>query len=249
MLRGKTALVTGARTGIGKAVVKLFAENGANIIAHMKAQDDEFDMFARGLEIANGLKIVCIYFNLLDTELLKREIKALLTAKTQIDILVNNAGTALGGSFQMTSVATTREVFETNLFAGMEITQLIMRQMMKRKNGTIVNIASISGIDFTRGNTTYGVSKAAVIAWTKALALESADFLVRVNAVAPGLTDTKMSAQVKSKTTDELHSVAFDHRFATTEEIANAVLFLSSEKSSYINGAVLTVDGGGAARP
>jgi len=245
MLKNKTALITGARTGIGKATVKLFAENGANIIAHMRKQDDGFDAFAKNLCELHGVKISCVYFDMLDTESLKREIKALIMAKTQIDVLVNNAGVAIGGSFQMTTISKTREVFENNLFASMEITQLIMRQMAKRRNGAIINIASVAGLDFVRGNTTYGVSKAAVVAWTKALALESADFLIRVNAVAPGLTQTKMAEQVVSATTEQLRRVSYDNRCATPEEIANAIMFLASDKASYINGAVLTVDGGG----
>jgi 3-oxoacyl-[acyl-carrier protein] reductase len=226
LLKGKTALITGARTGIGKATVKLFAENGVNVIAHMRKQDDEFDEFAQELESSCGVKVKCIYFDLKDTEKLKKEIKALLLSKTQIDILVNNAGVIISRTFQMTTISNTREVFENNLFASMEITQLILRQMVKRKSGAIVNVASIAGIDFIKGNTTYGVSKAAVIAWTKALALETADYLVRVNAVAPGITDTKMSAQVVNKTTEQLRRVSYDNRYAKPEEIAETILFL-----------------------
>jgi 3-oxoacyl-[acyl-carrier protein] reductase len=248
MLQNKTVLITGARTGIGNAAVRLFAESGADVIAHMREQDDAFDLLARKIESLHGVKVGTVYFDMNDTEALRREIKALLKAKTQIDILVNNAGVSQGGLFQMTTMERTRAVFENNLFAHMEITQLVLRQMARRRSGAIVNVASLAGLEVSRGNTTSGVSKAAMIAWTRALALETADFLVRVNAVAPGLTDTKMATEVISASAEELKRRSFGGRYATPEEIAQAILFLASEEASYVNGAVLTVDGGGATK-
>ncbi|MDR3120712.1 MAG: SDR family oxidoreductase [Clostridiales bacterium] len=244
MLKSKTVLITGARTGIGRAVVQKFVKNGAAVVAHMRVQDDEFDEFSRGLAAEYGTAVSTVYFDIADTDALKREMKALLKS-TQIDVLVNNAGIAHGGLFQMTKLAAIREVFDVNLFSQMEITQLVLGQMTRRKSGAIVNVASISGIDIRRGDCAYGVSKAAFIAFTKALSAETGTFGVRVNAVAPGFTDTKM---VKAYANQSEMSDNPMKRLANTDEIANAIYFLASDDASFINGSTLVVDGGGGGR-
>ena len=179
-----------------------------------------------------------------DYEAMKTAVRNLFKQKINIDVLINNSGVAHGGLFQMTPVSKIKEVFEINLFSHMELTQLILRTMTRAKNGNIVNIASIAGLDLAQGNCAYGVSKAALAAWTKTLASECIKYNIRVNAVAPGLTNTNMAELMEEKAKEEMVSASAMNRLAKPEEIANAVLFLASEKSSFINGQIIRVDGG-----
>jgi 3-oxoacyl-[acyl-carrier protein] reductase len=176
---------------------------------------------------------------------MKNEVSKLFKDDVAIDVLVNNAGVAHGGLFQMTPMKVIRDVFDVNLFSHMELTQLVLKQMVKRKSGAIINVASISGIDLARGDCAYGVSKASLIAFTQVLAAEVGIYGIRVNAVAPGFTDTDMVKWVDDQ------SIILDNamnRLARPDEIAKAVHFLASDNSSFINGQTIIINGGGAKR-
>ena len=246
LLEGKNALITGSNRGIGKAILETFAREGCETIwAHARTETAEFLDTIQYLSSQYGTEIYPIYFDLTDTESLKRVIKDIVRSKQNIDILVNNAGVAHGGLFQMTPVSQIKEVFETNLYAGMEITQLILKKMTRQKSGSIVNLASISGIDLKSGNSAYGVSKAAVIAWTKTLSAELSSYNIRVNAVAPGLTDTRMATLMEKQAGEEMVMESLMGRLAQPGEIAHVVSYLASDNASFINGQVIRVDGGG----
>lgn len=139
---------------------------------------------------------------------------------------------------------TIHAVFNTNLFAQMELTQLVLKAMMKAKYGSIVNIGSVLGLDLPAGVSSYGVAKAALMAWTKTLSKEVGHFNVRVNAVAPGIIDTQMGTQTDEKVVSKMLESAGIKRLGTVEEIANAVAFLASDDSQYVTGQILRVDGG-----
>ena len=193
-LAGKTVFITGTNRGLGKAFVETFAANGANVIAHARKETSEFREFLNDAAQKNGVTITPVFFDMTDSAAMKDAVRSIVVAKTPVNILVNSAGVAHGGLFQMTSMEKIREVFAVNLFAHMELTQLLLRYMMRFSGGSIVNIASISGIDLKKGNCAYGVSKAALIAFTKTLAAEVASSGLRVNAVCPGLTNTDMAS-------------------------------------------------------
>ena len=239
----KTVFVTGTARGIGRATVVEFAENGWDIIAHARTQTEAFEEDIADLAKINEVSVTPVYFDMLDTEAMKQCVVGLKRSKVVIDALVNNAGIAHGGSFQMTPVSTIRDVFDVNLFSHMELTQLALK-LMTGEDPSIVNVASVAGIDFRGGNSAYGVSKAALIAWTKVLQVELHG-KVRVNAVAPGLTETDMAQEME----DKLQAITLSHgiidRLARPEEIAKAIFYLSSNKASFITGQVLKVDGGG----
>lgn len=245
LFQGKNVLITGTARGIGKELVLAFAREGANVFAHARKYDENFEAYLKGLQNQFPGKMTPLYFDMRDREGMKKEIRSCFAAgKVKIDILINNAGIIHGGFFQMTPMKTMREVFDINFFAVCELTQLIVRLMARQKEGVILNMASVAGLDLEVGNCAYGTSKAAVIAFTKTLSAEVAPLGIRVNAVAPGLTDTDMAALVPEKTRSEtIRKTAFK-RMAKKEEIVAAVLFLASHQSSFITGQVLRVDGG-----
>lgn len=245
MLKGKTALITGTNRGIGKAMVEEFAKNGANIIAHARKETPEFLDFLKKMAEKYKVSVQPVFFDMTDSGAMKNTVRGLISTKTPIDILVNNAGVAHGGLFQMTAMDKIREVFEINFFSHLELTQLLLRWMIKNGGGRIINMASISGLDLLAGNCAYGVSKAALIAFTKTLAAECGVNGVHVNAIAPGLTDTDMGDQMKPENGNKMIEVCAMKRKAEPQEIANVAVFLASDKSSFVNGQVIRVDGGG----
>lgn len=243
-LRGKTALITGTNRGIGKSILEKFAQEGANIFAHARVQNCEFEKHLKEIADKYGVEIVPLYFDLTDTEKLKNVLYNLVKSKAPVDVLVNSAGKEHGGFFQMTNIATIKDIFEINLFAQMEITQIMMKTLLKQKNGSIINISSVSGIDLPEGNSAYGVSKAAFIAFTRVLAAECGRFNVRVNTIAPGLIDTDMFRKIEDKAKKGLIARSSLNRLGNPDEVANLAVFLASDESSFVNGQVIRIDGG-----
>ena len=244
MLKGKKILITGANRGIGKAILEKFAQNGADIFAHARQETKEFVELTSSLSKKYNICINNIYFDLRDTEKLKNEIKQLILNKEKVDVLVNSAGIIHYDFFQMMPISKIRDIFEIDLFAHMEITQLILKLMIRQNRGNIINISSIAALDMKPGNCAYGAVKSAMIVWTKSLASECAKYNIRVNAIAPGLTDTDLGNSILARNGDQILKYSAMNRFGKPEEIANVVLFLASDDSSFVNGEVIRVDGG-----
>lgn len=236
-------LITGANGGLGRTFAKKFAENGDSLILCVRNERQDFLEFVSQLQKKNNIDIDIVYFDHTKEDEIKECLFPILREK-RIDVLVNNAGIEHGGLFQMTKLETIRNVFEVNLFSAMFIAQQTVRSMMKRKSGCIINIASIAGLDLKEGNCAYGVSKAALIAFTKTLSKEVAALGIRVNAVAPGLTDTRMAEAMNPKAKEEMIQASSMKRLAKPEEIADVVLYLASPEASFINGQVIRIDGG-----
>ena len=244
LLQGKVALITGCNRGIGKVILELFALNGSDIWACARKKTPEFESFIDDIRKKCQVKIHVLYFDLTDEPEVKKKLGELVQEKQRIDILVNNAGVAHGNLLHMTPVSKTREVFEVNFFSQLLVTQIVSRIMMKQKNGSIINLASIAGLDAYPGYSAYGSSKAALIYATKSLSKEFAQYNIRVNAIAPGLTETDMAFQMERKAKEEMISDSAMNRLAKPEEIANTALFLASDLSTFINGQTIRVDGG-----
>lgn len=249
ILKGKTAVITGCNRGIGKATLVAFAEEGANVFACVRRQSDEFDGFVKELENKYGVKVYKIYFDLSDETQIDRGLKEIFSYKIPIDILVNCAGIVNESRlFTMMRLEDIKKLFQVNFFAQMQITQFISRLMIRQKRGSIVNVASIAGIDGTLAELDYVSSKAAMIGATKRLAIELGQFNIRVNAVAPGATETDMLSNMSDELKNKTKSDLIMGRLGKPSEIANAIVFLASDKASYITNQVLRIDGGGCAK-
>ena len=154
------------------------------------------------------------------------------------------AGIATGGFLQMTSMKQLKEVFQINYFSHVLITQLITKLMMRQKSGCVINMGSVAGLDNFAGYTAYGASKAAMMSFTRTIARELAPYNIRVNAIAPGLTDTGMAGQMEEKAWKEMVERTDMNRLGKPCEIAQMMLFLASDEASFVTGQVYRVDGG-----
>ena len=240
----KTVLITGANRGIGRALAEAFAQAGANLLVHSRVDTDAFAIDMLDLATRHGRQVERLFFDMTDTTAMKAAVNAALPVGRPVHVLVNNAGVVHSGLFQMTPVSIVRGVFDVNFFAQLELTQLILRRMTRQKSGAIVNIGSVAGLDLSLGNIAYGVSKAALMACIQTLAAEVGSLGVRVNAVAPGLTQTAMAVQLGKKGESRMIERSAMRRLATVEEIAQVVLFLASDAASFVNGQVIPVNGG-----
>ena len=246
VLDGKNAIITGARTGIGLATLQLFAKNGCNCWAIIHRDDENFINAIEQLKIENNVWITPIHIDLSDSSSIKEGVKEILNQKLPIDILVNAAGIVSPNRlFMMTKMEDIRRVMEVNYFSVIELTQLVCRPMMRQRKGCIVNIASIAAWGEDTSQIEYAASKAALVISTKKLARELGSAGIRVNAVAPGLTQTKMLDGIDGDAESLIKKGLAFHRFGTPDEIAEACLFLASDQSSFITGETIKIDGGG----
>jgi len=244
-LKGKNAVVTGAAGGIGRAVVYKFAKSGVNVWACVHHLNDALVTDMSILAERYGVVIRLEKLDLGNEDSIKSVVRSIVSKGEQIDILVNVAGTVgCNCLFQMTRLCEMRRVMEVNFFGPMMLTQLISRVMARKKSGTIVNLASITAYEGDPAQLEYSASKAAIIAATKKLAIELGGVGIRVNAVAPGLTDTSMLNGMDEAVEGHLLSRMSIKRRADPMEIANVIAFLSSDESSFMTGQILRVDGG-----
>ncbi|MGI2296576.1 SDR family NAD(P)-dependent oxidoreductase [Paenibacillus sp. GXUN7292] len=245
LLQGKTAIITGCSKGIGKSLLQTFAQNQCNIWACSRKPTEEFEVLIEQLTSKYNVNIRPLYFDLAEESEIKEAMSTIFSSKQNIDILVNNAGvTSPNALFLMTPIQKMKEVFQINFFSQIILTQYVTRLMVKQKSGSIINISSIAGIDGDPGQLEYVSSKAAMIGATKKLANELATYNIRVNAIAPGITETDMIDQMSNEILNVNLTQTNMKRLGHPNEIASAALFLASSMSSFMTGQVLRVDGG-----
>lgn len=245
LLDNKTAVITGCRRGIGKATLECFARNGAGVFACVRTVTEDFRACCEQLARENNIFIRPVGFDLASEKEIGRGMREIGAEKIPIDILVNNAGVVPPKRlFQMTPVGEMEGVFGINFFAAMRVTQSISRIMARRKCGSIVNVSSIAALDGDPGQVEYAASKAAILGATRKLALELGASGIRVNAVAPGLTETDMLQGMEAGLQQRILEQTVLKRAAQPHEIADVILFLASDLSSYLTGQILRVDGG-----
>ena len=239
ILKDQTIIVTGCNRAIAEAC----AAEGANLIAVVRKETPEFTEIVEKWQSLYGNSVKPFYADFSDEEQIRAAAKAILQEKIPIAGLVNNLGVAYPlNSLAMTKMEHIRNTFEINLFGPMFFTQQISRNMMKQKNGSIVFISSSAAFD-GGANIEYSASKAAILGEVRRLAVEYGPYGIRVNAIAPGLTDTDMG-QMDAKDEEIALSMNIMKRKGRPEEIANAAVFLLSDKASFITAQTLRVDGG-----
>jgi 3-oxoacyl-[acyl-carrier protein] reductase len=233
-LEGKLALVTGASRGIGRAIAQELARAGAEVVVGYRSGKDE----AEGLAAEIGGR--AIQADVSSPE----DAKRLVEEAGDIDVLVNNAGLTRDGLLARMSDDDWRTVIDTNLSSVFYTCRAVTRPMMKKRNGSIVNISSVVGVHGNWGQTNYAASKAGIIGFTKSLARELGSRNVRANVVAPGYVKTALTDVLPEEATQAMIANTPLGRVAEPEEIAGAVRFLASEQAAFITGEVLLVDGG-----
>lgn len=242
LLKDKICLVTGTSRGIGMAVLKKFAEEGAIVYANSRT-DHKMDNICRELGQQYRTTIIPVYFDIRDEKNAKDVIQLIKKRHNRLDVLVNNAGIMKDALIGMIDTDMMWEIFDVNVFATIRMMQLANRLMSRQKTGSIINMSSIVGIAGNAGQTVYSASKGAVAALTKTAAKELAPLHVRVNAVAPGIIDTDMFQSIGEEKIKEYLSKIRMGRPGIPEEVANACVFLASNLSEYVTGQVLRVDG------
>jgi 3-oxoacyl-[acyl-carrier protein] reductase len=233
-LEGRTALVTGGSRGIGRAIAAELANAGATVVIGYRAGGEEAE--------ATASEIGCrtIQADVSDPD----EARRLVEEAGDVDVLVNNAGITRDGLLARMSDEDWRTVLDTNLGGTFNTCRAVVRGMMKRRSGSIVNVSSIVGVHGNSGQTNYSASKAGIIGFTKALARELGSRGVRANVVAPGYISTRLTNELPEELRNTMLANTPLGRFGDAEDVAGAVRFLASDAASFVTGEVLLVDGG-----
>ena len=239
----KSVIITGASRGIGKACALIFAENGYDLLLCYQSREEEAKAVAREAE-AFGVRAKVFQMNMESLSDCRRTVAKAMMEFGGIDALVCNAGISLPVLFTQTTEEEYDRVFSVNTKGIFFLSQAAAKEMISAGKGAIVNVSSMWGVAGASGEVAYSASKAAVIGLTKALAKELAPSGIRVNCVAPGVTDTEMNACYDEDAMDALSERTPLGRIADPREIAEAIFFLASEKASFITGQTLTADGG-----
>ena len=239
----KTAFVTGASRGIGRAIARTLALDGYAVGINYLKEKEKADALADELR-ALGCEAMAVQADVSDAEAVTAAIRRVEETFSPVELLVNNAGISQQDLFQYTDAALWRRLFAVNVDGAYHTIQAVLPEMIARQSGAIVNISSMWGLRGASCEVGYSATKAALIGLTRSLAMELAPSGIRVNCVAPGVIRTDMVEKLGQETIDALCEQTPIGRLGTPEDIAQAVAFLASEKASFITGQVLTADGG-----
>lgn len=242
LLEGKVCLVTGASRGIGQETVRVFAEEGARVYANARRMG-ELDASCQELSQRYATRVVPLYFDVKDTQEAKKALLQINREEKHLDVLVNNAGIMQDALIGMVQQQTIQDVFETNVFAVIQMTQMATRLLQRSSGGSIINLSSIVGVQGNAGQIVYAASKGAVISMTKTAAKELAEKNIRVNAIAPGMIDTDMFRAIGEERMQKRLSSIGMRRLGEPLDVARVCLFFASDLSAYISGQILGVDG------
>ncbi len=243
LLEGKTALITGAARGIGKALALRFAAEGANI-AFTDLVIDENGKATEEEIAALGVKVKGFASNAADFAQTEEVVAAVKEHFGSIDILVNNAGITKDGLMMRMTEAQWDAVINVNLKSSFNFIHAVLPIMMRQRAGSIINMASVVGVHGNAGQSNYAASKAGMIALAKSIAQEVGSRGIRANAIAPGFIETAMTAQLPDEVREDWKKKIPLRRGGQVDDIANVAIFLASDMSSYVTGQVIQVDGG-----
>lgn len=242
-LKDRVALVTGASRGIGAAVARRLAANGARTWIGYRERAAEAEAVAEAARAAGGWAraVAC---DVADDGAVERLFEAVWAAEGRLDVLVNNAGVTRDGLLLAQKERDWRAVMDVNLDGAWRVLRRALASMFRQRAGRVVNVASISALRGGRGQANYAAAKAGLVALTRAAALEVADRGVQVNAVLPGFVETEMTAVLRRRAGEEVLARIPAGRFGTPEDVAGLVLFLASDDAAWITGQAFVVDGG-----
>ena len=243
LLEGKTALITGAARGIGKAIALRFAQEGANIAFTDLSLDENVEATEKEIA-ALGVKVKGYASNAADFDDTHKVVDQIKEDFGVIDVLVNNAGITRDGLMMRMSEQQWDMVINVNLKSAFNFTHALTPIMMRQKSGSIINMSSVVGVSGNAGQANYSASKAGMIGLTKSMAKEIGSRGVRVNAIAPGFIITDMTGALSEEVREQWAKQIPLRRGGTPEDVANAALFLASDLSSYVSGQVIHVCGG-----
>lgn len=243
MLEGKTAIVTGASRGIGRAIAKKLAGQGAFVVINYNGSEEKARQAQKEIQEACGAASVypC---DVADYGQCEKFIQDVIKERGRLDILVNNAGITRDGLLMKMSEEDFDRVLDVNLKGAFNTIRFASRQMLKQRSGRIINMSSVSGVAGNAGQANYAASKAGLIGLTKAAARELASRGITVNAIAPGFIETDMTDALPEKVKEAATAQIPLGRFGKAEHVAAAAAFLASEEAAYITGQTLHVDGG-----
>ena len=239
----KTVLVTGASRGIGKEVALKYAENGYDIIINYVSDKTDVETLENEFK-EKGVNCLILKADVSKQEEVQELVDKAIAKFGKIDVLVNNAGITKDNLLMRMSEEEFDKVLEINLKGTFLVTKAVTKYMMKKRTGSIVNLSSVVGVAGNAGQCNYSASKAGIIGFTKSIAKELASRNIRANAVAPGFIETDMTAVLSDSVKESIHNQIPLKRMGSAKEVAELIYFLGSEKSSYITGQVINVDGG-----
>ncbi|OJW70741.1 MAG: 3-oxoacyl-[acyl-carrier-protein] reductase [Candidatus Amoebophilus sp. 36-38] len=242
-LTGKTAFITGASRGIGKAIAHSFAEQGANIVFTHLSSVEQGQVTADELKV-HGVEVHAYRSDASNFSAVNDLIQKIVQDFGRLDILVNNAGITRDNLLLRMSEQDWDEVMQVNLKSVFNTIKAVTKPMISQRYGSIINISSVVGIKGNAGQVNYAASKAGIIGLTKSVALELGSRNIRCNAIAPGFIQTAMTEELSQAATEEWVKYIPLKRVGMPEDVANCALFLASDTSSYITGQVIQVDGG-----
>ena len=243
LLENKNVIITGGSRGIGKAIAEKFAQNGANIAFTCIKMSEDSLVLAKNLENL-GVKAKVYESDASDFESALNLAENVFNDFGSIDVLVNNAGITKDNLLLRMSEEDFNDVMKVNMNSVFNNTKAVLRQMLKQKNGSIINLSSVVGVKGNAGQSNYSSSKAAIIGFTKSVALELGSRNIRCNAIAPGFIETEMTRALQQDQINEWAESIPLKRSGKAEDVANTSLFLASDMSSYITGQVMNVCGG-----
>jgi len=243
LLKDKNVIITGASRGIGRSILELFVENGANVafsyIGESKGAKSIESDFSNHKQ-----KVVSYMSDASSFEQSQKLIDSVVNDFGSIDVLVNNAGITIDNLLMRMSEEDFERVIDVNLKSVFNTTKAILRTMLKQRSGSIINMSSVVGVKGNAGQSNYSASKAGMIGFTKSMALELGSRNIRCNCIAPGFIETEMTEQLSDDVVQSWRDSIPLKRGGSTNDVANVTLFLASDLSSYITGQVINVCGG-----
>lgn len=242
LLEKKVCIVTGAAKGIGRVIAEKFASDGAIVYAN-DLVEGELDEWAKHCSDKYVTSVIPLCFNVCDFDAVKQAVIRIKKEHGRIDVLANNAGIVTYEVLALINFEDLRRMFDVNVIGVIHLIQIVSKLMIRQKEGSIINMASIVGVKGSKGQLAYSATKGAVVALTKSASKELAEHNIRVNAVAPGMVATeRFLDEIKGRFEQRLENVGMG-RYATPEDVADAFTYFASDRSKYVTGQILEVEG------